>query len=181
MDSGEGRVICPTERLLARFLAFLAQAPVGSYRRQLLLRKVRATEVMAHSDSAPLRCRDASFRRCIWVYRSWKSPTRVSLAAALKAEPFTTEPFTIPDTFDEYLGSGSSPPHVLPLSVGFFGLYLLMATQDIAVDGWALTMLSKRNVSWASTCNTTGLDPHAISFSSEFRCNCLDFKGIGPS
>ena len=31
-----------------------------------------------------------------------------------------------------------------------------MATQDIAVDGWALTMLSKRNVGLASTCNTIG-------------------------
>ena len=31
-----------------------------------------------------------------------------------------------------------------------------MATQDIAVDGWALTMLSKRNVGLASTCNTVG-------------------------
>jgi PAT family acetyl-CoA transporter-like MFS transporter 1 len=27
----------------------------------------------------------------------------------------------------------------------FFMLYFLMATQDIAVDGWALTMLSKKN------------------------------------
>ena len=30
------------------------------------------------------------------------------------------------------------------------------ATQDIAVDGWALTMLTRRNVGWASTCNTVG-------------------------
>jgi PAT family acetyl-CoA transporter-like MFS transporter 1 len=28
--------------------------------------------------------------------------------------------------------------------------------QDIAVDGWALTMLHRRNVGWASTCNSTG-------------------------
>ena len=31
-----------------------------------------------------------------------------------------------------------------------------MATQDIAVDGWALNMLSKENVGYASTCNTIG-------------------------
>ena len=38
----------------------------------------------------------------------------------------------------------------------FFALYFLMATQDIAVDGWALTMLSRANVDMASTCNTIG-------------------------
>ncbi len=32
------------------------------------------------------------------------------------------------------------------LTMYFFTLYFLMATQDIAVDGWALTMLSKDNV-----------------------------------
>lgn len=32
----------------------------------------------------------------------------------------------------------------------------LCATQDIVVDGWALTMLSRRNVGYASTCNTVG-------------------------
>ncbi|KAL1137868.1 hypothetical protein AAG570_009564 [Ranatra chinensis] len=32
----------------------------------------------------------------------------------------------------------------------------LAATQDIAVDGWALTMLQRKNVSYASTCNSVG-------------------------
>ncbi|GLI67167.1 hypothetical protein VaNZ11_011380 [Volvox africanus] len=32
----------------------------------------------------------------------------------------------------------------------------LMATQDIAVDGWALTLLSPANMSYASTCQTVG-------------------------
>ena len=41
-----------------------------------------------------------------------------------------------------------SPPPFFPqlLTVYFFVLYALMATQDIAVDGWALTMLSRENV-----------------------------------
>jgi MFS transporter, PAT family, solute carrier family 33 (acetyl-CoA transportor), member 1 len=38
----------------------------------------------------------------------------------------------------------------------FFGLVLLAATQDIAVDGWALTLLSRDRVGWASTCQTAG-------------------------
>ncbi|CAG7824081.1 unnamed protein product [Allacma fusca] len=38
----------------------------------------------------------------------------------------------------------------------FFMLNFLAATQDIAVDGWALTMLRKENVGYASTCNSVG-------------------------
>jgi PAT family acetyl-CoA transporter-like MFS transporter 1 len=38
----------------------------------------------------------------------------------------------------------------------FFALYFLCATQDIAVDGWALTMLRKENAGYASTCNAVG-------------------------
>lgn len=32
----------------------------------------------------------------------------------------------------------------------------LFASKDIAVDGWALTMLSRENVGYASTCNSVG-------------------------
>jgi len=40
----------------------------------------------------------------------------------------------------------------------FFVLVLLAATQDIAVDGWALTLLSKANVGFAATCQTVGMN-----------------------
>jgi PAT family acetyl-CoA transporter-like MFS transporter 1 len=39
----------------------------------------------------------------------------------------------------------------------WFGLVFLCATQDIAVDGWALTLLSPSNLSYASTAQTVGL------------------------
>lgn len=32
----------------------------------------------------------------------------------------------------------------------FFVLVLLAATQDIAVDGWALTLLSRKHIGWVS-------------------------------
>ncbi|CAH8444129.1 unnamed protein product [Heterobilharzia americana] len=48
------------------------------------------------------------------------------------------------------------PVDISSLTMAFFGLTFLAATQDIAVDGWALTMLSKKNLGWASTCNTVG-------------------------
>eukprot|EP00644_Phytophthora_capsici_P005253 jgi/Phyca11/4313/fgenesh1_pm.PHYCAscaffold_1_\ len=47
----------------------------------------------------------------------------------------------------DMLGEGEGQkPHVVYLTVFFFVLYFMMATQDIAVDGWAITMLSEKNV-----------------------------------
>ncbi len=47
-------------------------------------------------------------------------------------------------------------PDVSTLTMFFMLLYFMMATQDVAVDGWALTMLSRENVGYASTCNSIG-------------------------
>lgn len=46
--------------------------------------------------------------------------------------------------------------NVYELTALFFSLCFLAATQDIATDGWALTMLSTKNVGYASTCNSVG-------------------------
>lgn len=51
---------------------------------------------------------------------------------------------------------GRNQPHVPILTAIFFALNFLAATQDIAVDGWALTMLKRCNVGHASTCNSVG-------------------------
>lgn len=48
--------------------------------------------------------------------------------------------------------------HLYTLTSFFFLLVLLCATQDIAVDGWALTLLSEENLSYASTAQTIGLN-----------------------
>lgn len=53
-------------------------------------------------------------------------------------------------------GEGASAPNILLLTVVFMALNFLAATQDIAVDGWALTMLSRRHVGYVSTCNSVG-------------------------
>lgn len=42
------------------------------------------------------------------------------------------------------------------LTAIFFLFTFLAATQDIAVDGWGLTILSKENMAWASICNNAG-------------------------
>ncbi|TDH68888.1 hypothetical protein CCR75_000461 [Bremia lactucae] len=58
---------------------------------------------------------------------------------------------------NDLLGEGEDQePHVIYLTAFFFILYFIMATQDIVVDGWAITMLSEKNVGHASTCNTVG-------------------------
>jgi len=48
-------------------------------------------------------------------------------------------------------------PTVWGFTWWWFFLVLMCATQDIAVDGWALTLLSPANISYASTAQTVGL------------------------
>ena len=74
-------------------------------------------------------------------------------------------------------------PDIQILTTFFMVLYFLMATQDIAVDGWALTMLSRANVGYASTCNAIGqvlgfffANQGFIVFSDEKWCK--NFLGI---
>ncbi|XP_046678958.1 acetyl-coenzyme A transporter 1-like [Homalodisca vitripennis] len=47
-------------------------------------------------------------------------------------------------------------PRIVLLTGFFFVLCFLAATQDVAVDGWALSMLRRENVGYASTCNSVG-------------------------
>lgn len=54
------------------------------------------------------------------------------------------------------LSDSSTNLSVKGVTAFFFGLYFLMATQDIAVDGWALTMLSPKNRGRGPVCNSIG-------------------------
>lgn len=59
----------------------------------------------------------------------------------------------------------------------FLLFILFAATQDIAVDGWALTLLSKPNLSYASTAQTIGLNiGHALSFTLFLALNSIEFS-----
>ena len=62
--------------------------------------------------------------------------------------------FILAQNVDFYLDQ--DVPDVFSLTCMFFFLNFLAATQDIAVDGWALTMLQRKNVGYASTCNSVG-------------------------
>lgn len=77
---------------------------------------------------------------------------------------------------DDLMGEGGGAPRVVVLTIVFFFLHFLTATQDIAVDGWALTMLSKENVGLASTCNSVGQTAgYFISYTLLLAFNSPDF------
>ncbi|XP_062329064.1 acetyl-coenzyme A transporter 1 [Osmerus eperlanus] len=80
--------------------------------------------------------------------KSWLVPTQYLLGFFMLWLSFTVDSLLQSDA--------SHGPDVLTLTVVFFMLAFLAATQDIAVDGWALTMLSRENVGYASTCNSVG-------------------------
>ncbi|XP_056139604.1 acetyl-coenzyme A transporter 1 [Lampris incognitus] len=80
--------------------------------------------------------------------KSWLVPTQYMLGLFM---------LYLSLTVDSLLQSeGGRGPDVLTITAVFFMLAFLAATQDIAVDGWALTMLSRENVGYASTCNSVG-------------------------
>ncbi|PLB34852.1 SD08430p [Aspergillus candidus] len=58
----------------------------------------------------------------------------------------------------------------------WFLLVLFCATQDIAVDGWAITLMSPPNISYASTAQTVGLTAgHFLSYTVFLAFNSADF------
>lgn len=87
--------------------------------------------------------------------KSWMVPSQFLIGAFM---------LFLAENVDEWLGHGDlQRPRIFLLASVFFVLYFLTATQDVAVDGWALTML--RNVSYAATCNQIG---QTIGFSFSF-------------
>ncbi|KAK9463125.1 acetyl-coenzyme A transporter 1-domain-containing protein [Lipomyces oligophaga] len=66
--------------------------------------------------------------------------------------------------------------HLGFLTIIFFSLVFLCATQDVAVDGWALTLLSHPNLSYASTAQTIGLNTgYFLSFTVFLAFNSPEF------
>lgn len=67
-------------------------------------------------------------------------------------------------------------PTVWSFMLWWFFLVLMCATQDIAVDGWALTLLTPGNVAYASTAQTVGLTAgHFMSYTVFLALNAADF------
>ncbi|XP_058406442.1 acetyl-coenzyme A transporter 1 isoform X1 [Diceros bicornis minor] len=91
---------------------------------------------------------DAVYFRNFGRRKSWLVPTQYILGLFM---------IYLSTQVDRLLGDADGrTPDVVALTVAFFLFEFLAATQDIAVDGWALTMLSRENVGYASTCNSVG-------------------------
>ncbi|CAK6441967.1 unnamed protein product [Pipistrellus nathusii] len=91
---------------------------------------------------------DAVYFRNFGRRKSWLVPTQYVLGIFM---------MYLSTQVDRLLGNTDGrAPDVVALTVTFFLFEFLAATQDIAVDGWALTMLSRENVGYASTCNSVG-------------------------
>ena len=90
---------------------------------------------------------DAVYSRTFGRRKSWLIPVQYTVGVVM---------VVMSNYIDDLIGDGDFPPNVLLLTVVFFLLFVCAATQDIAVDGWALTMLSRENVGHASTCNSVG-------------------------
>lgn len=100
---------------------------------------------------------DAVFIKRLGRRKTWLIPTQLAIAAMLLLSA---------DYIPDLMGEGTAnKPQVFQLTLLFFAFFFLCATQDIAVDGWALEMLSKKNIGWASTCNSIGLTAgYTVSF-----------------
>ncbi|KAG8136071.1 putative Acetyl-coenzyme A transporter 1 protein [Naja naja] len=91
---------------------------------------------------------DAVYFRNFGRRKSWLVPTQYIIGLFM---------MYLSVRVDSLLGEvDGQSPDVVALTVTFFLFEFLAATQDIAVDGWALTMLSRENVGYASTCNSVG-------------------------
>ncbi|KAI0809284.1 MFS general substrate transporter [Irpex lacteus] len=90
---------------------------------------------------------DSLFIPSVGRRRSWIIPMQLLIGTLMLAISFNAE---------EYMNNPSE--HIYTMSIAFTTLVVLSATQDIAVDGWALTLLSQDNLSYASTCQTIGLN-----------------------
>lgn len=90
---------------------------------------------------------DAVYSRSVGRRKSWLIPVQFIIGLTM---------ITMSYSINTFLGEDGSTPNVLVLTMLFFMLFVCAATQDIAVDGWAITMLSRENVGHASTCNSVG-------------------------
>ncbi|KAI9206634.1 acetyl-coenzyme A transporter 1-domain-containing protein [Polychytrium aggregatum] len=82
--------------------------------------------------------------------------------------------FSLGGTVDKILTLDELP--VWSLALTFTTIVFLCATQDIAVDGWALTLLSRENKIYASTAQTIGLNSgYFLSFTVFLAFNSHEF------
>lgn len=112
---------------------------------------------------------DSVYFRSVGQRRSWLLPLQVLVGLTL---------LSLAGNLGALISDKGSD--VRTLAGIFFWIYALLASQDIAVDGWALTMLSRRNVGLASTCNSVGQTAgFFLSFTGFLVLNARGSVGLG--
>lgn len=77
---------------------------------------------------------DSLYWRRLGRRKTWLIPTQYLIGLFM---------IFLSTSVNSLLGSADSSPSIYLLTAAFFAMNFLAATQDIAVDGWALTMLSR--------------------------------------
>ena len=95
---------------------------------------------------------DAVFSKRFGRRKSWLVPVQlVAGAVMVGGSDYVEQELGLDNS-----GGAGGAMNVRGVTAFFFALYFLMATQDIAVDGWALTMLSRKNRGKGPVCNSIG-------------------------
>ncbi|KAG8335654.1 hypothetical protein J6590_063129 [Homalodisca vitripennis] len=89
---------------------------------------------------------DAVYCKRFGRRKSWLVPTQYLIGISMLCLSYRADAW-----IDDPAG-----PRILILTMFFFVLKVLAATQDVAVDGWVLTMLKRENIGYSSTCGTAG-------------------------
>lgn len=91
---------------------------------------------------------DSVFIERLGRRKTWLIPTQLLIGLSM---------IYLSQRVDSWFGDGvNEKPRIYLITIIFFFLWFLTATQDIAVDGWAITMLQRRNVGYAATVNNIG-------------------------
>ncbi|XP_050521736.1 acetyl-coenzyme A transporter 1-like isoform X2 [Daktulosphaira vitifoliae] len=89
---------------------------------------------------------DSIFLRKIGRRKSWLIPVQYLLGFSFLILGFNINYWLVK----------TNKPHIYMLILMVFFTNFLAATQDIVVDGWALSMLKKENIGYVSMCNSAG-------------------------
>ncbi|KAI9349154.1 acetyl-coenzyme A transporter 1-domain-containing protein [Obelidium mucronatum] len=119
---------------------------------------------------------DSIYNKSVGRRKSWIVPIQAITGIFL---------IILSQSIDSYVSVESTEAvPVTFLAITFASLVFLCATQDIAVDGWALTLLTEENKAYASTAQTIGLNSgYFLSFTVFLALNSKEFcvKYLGMS